>query len=141
MDLWIALNDTLNYCGGLISTISFIVSIVIFFKTGQIKKSIKNLLNHEKYSSQKQKVQSNLQGILDSIQKDDIFDEKLLGEIYREIAALEHYTIFFDRKMSKNMKNMQKILKKEYSNIRKDEIVFAVNKVLGDLDINEVYIG
>lgn len=141
MKLWIALNDALNYCGGLISTVSFIVSIVIFFKTGQIKKSIKNMLNYEKYSNQKQKTQDNLQGILESIREDDIFDEKLLGEIHREIAALEHYTIFFDRKTSKNMKSMQKILKKEYSKIRRDEIVVAINKVLGDLDINEVYIG
>lgn len=138
MEVWLKINDYLNYCGGLISTISFRVSIFIFVKTGQIKKSIKNLLSHEKYSVQKVKAKTRLEGILDSIQKDDIFDKELMGEIQREISALEHYAFFFDKKMGKNI---QKVLEKPYSNNKRDEVVIAINKILGDLDITEIYVG
>lgn len=141
MEVWLKINDYLNYYGGLISTISFLVSIFIFVKTGQIKKSIKNLLSHEKYSVQKVKAKTRLEGILDSIQKDDIFDKELMGEIQREISALEHYAVFFDKKMGKNMKNIQKVLEKPYSNNKRDEVVIAINKILGDLDITEIYVG
>lgn len=101
MEVWLKINDYLNYCGGLISTISSLVSIFIFVKTGQIKKSIKNLLSHEKYSVQKVKAKTRLEGILDSIQKDDIFDKELMGEIQREISALEHYAFFLIKKWEK----------------------------------------
>lgn len=141
IELWTNANKWLNSYGGLISTISFIVSVFIYFKTGQIKKSIKSLLSHEKYNDQKKKAKMNLQGILESIEKDNIFDEKLLGEIHREISALEHYTVFFDRKMNKNMKDIQKVLKNNFSDIKKEEIIITINKILGDLDISEVYIG
>lgn len=45
---------------------------------------------------------------------------------------------FFDKKMGKNM---QKVLEKPYSNNKRDEVVIAINKILGDLDITEIYVG
>ncbi|MCI8891467.1 MAG: hypothetical protein HFH34_09030 [Eubacterium sp.] len=139
--IWKDINDWLNFYGGFISTVSFIVSLLIYFKTGQIKNNIKSLLSHEKYLQQKEKSKNNFQGILDSIQKDHIFDQKLLGEIHREISALDHYRLFFDRKMMKNMNDIKRVLKKDTAYMKCTEMIVAINKILGDLDIDEIYVG
>ena len=140
-ELWQKANEWLNSYGGLISTISFLVSIFIFIKTGQIKNSIKSLLSHDKYLEQKKKAKNKLEGILDSVEKDDIFDNKIFGEINREISALDHYAIFFDKKMKTNVKEMKKIINCEFKDANKHEITIKLNKILGDLDINDVYVG
>ncbi|MFI3214719.1 MAG: hypothetical protein R3Y24_15500 [Eubacteriales bacterium] len=140
-ELWKKANEWLNSYGGLISTISFFVSIFIYVKTGQIKNSIKSLLNHDKYLKQKKKAQNKLQGMLDSIEKDDVFDNKILGEINREISALDHYAIFFDKKMKTNIKGIKKVINCKYQDIDKQDITIKLNKILEDLDINDVYVG
>lgn len=148
-EVWIRFNELFNFCGGLISTISFIVSILIFFKTGQIKKNIKNMLSHDKYVVKRKAANKNLEGILASIEKDKIFDNRILGEIHREISSLEHYSIFFDIKMQRNMKSMKRLLEKynkNYNNKNKNDIlrhefIMAINKILGDLDIDDIYLG
>ncbi len=138
---WGDFNSWLNIYGGFISLVSLVFSVIIFFLTGQIKKNIKNLLNHDKYISQKKKTKEKLEGILGSIKEDNIFDIKLIGEVSREISSLEHYSIFFDKKTKKNIEDINIILNKGFSDIESDELIKSINKVIGDLDINDIYVG
>lgn len=142
-ELWDNTNNWLNCYGGLISTISLFLSIFIYIKTGQIKSNIKNLLNHDNYEKRKNQAKKKLEGVLESIEKDEIFDDKLLGEINREIAALEHFSVFFDRKTKKNINLLKKQLNQKYELIEKGKhnLIIIINKVIGDLEVKETYLG
>ena len=142
-ELWYDIYHLLNSYGGFISTVSLFLSIFIYIKTGQIKNNIKNMLNHENYNRKKNQAKKKLEGVLDSIEKDDIFDEKLLGEVNREIAALEHYSIFFDRKTKKNINLLKKQLNKDFDQIneKKYNLISTIYKVIGDLEIKDNYFG
>lgn len=141
--IWKSVNDWLNGYGGFIGAVSLLLSVFIYAKTGQIKNNIKNLLNHENYEKRKKQTKKKLEGILESVNKDDIFDVMILGEISREIAALEHYSIFFDRRTKKNINLLKKQLNKEFSQIAKEKhkLISLINKVIGDLEIMETYLG
>lgn len=142
-ELWDDTNNWLNCYGGLISTISLFLSIFIYIKTGQIKSNIKNLLNHDNYERRRNQAKKKLEGVLESIEKDNIFDDKLLGEINREIAALEHFSVFFDRKTKKNINLLKKQLNQNYELIEKEKhnLIIIINKVIGDLEVKETYLG
>lgn len=142
-ELWDDINNWLNCYGGLISTISLFLSIFIYIKTGQIKNNIKNLLNHDNYEKRRNQAKKKLEGLLESIEQDDIFDDKLLGEINREIAALEHFSVFFDRKTKKNINLLKKQLNQNYELIKKEKhnLIIAINKLIGDLEVKETYLG
>ena len=118
-ELWADINNWLNCYGGLISTISLFLSIFIYIKTGQIKNNIKNLLNHDNYEKRRNQAKKKLEGLLESIEQDNIFDDKLLGEINREIASLEHFSVFFDRKTKKNINLLKKQLNQNYELIKR----------------------
>ena len=142
-ELWADINNWLNCYGGLISTISLFLSIFIYIKTGQIKNNIKNLLNHDNYEKRRNQAKKKLQGLLESIEQDNIFDDKLLGEINREIASLEHFSVFFDRKTKKNINLLKKQLNQNYELIKKEKhnLIIAINKLIGDLEVKETYLG
>lgn len=84
--IWKNVNDWLNGYGGFISAVSLLLSVFIYIKTGQIKNNIKNLLNHENYEKRKKQAKKKLEGILESINEDNIFDVMILGEISRSIC-------------------------------------------------------
>jgi hypothetical protein len=142
-ELWADINNWLNCYGGLISTISLFLSIFIYIKTGQIKNNIKNLLNHDNYEKRRNQAKKKLEGLLESIEQDNIFDDKLLGEINREIASLEHFSVFFDRKTKKNINLLKKQLNQNYELIKKEKhnLIIAINKLIGDLEVKETYLG
>lgn len=142
-ELWDNVNNGLNCYGGLISAISLLLSIFIYIKTGQIKNNIKNLLNHDNYEKRRNQAKKKLEGLLESIEQDNIFDDKLLGEISREIAALEHFSVFFDRKTKKNINLLKKQLNQNYELIKKEKhnLIISINKLIGDLEVKETYLG
>lgn len=99
--MWHQINILLNDVGGLISLIGIVLSILITIKTGQIKRSVKNLLDHNQYMKQKSICREKLEGLLKSITEDNLFDNGIVGEISREVATLTHYEVYFDRKTKK----------------------------------------
>lgn len=142
-EIWSSINNELNSYGGFISAVSLLFSIFIYIKTGQIKNNIKNLLNYENYDKRKKQAKDKLEGILESINQDDIFDGRLLGEISREIEALEHFSVFFDRKTKGNINKLKKQIDRDFEQIKveKNKLINTINKVIGDLEINETYLG
>lgn len=140
-DIWVGINLWLNSIGGLISLVSLGLSIFIYIKTGQIKNNIKNLLNHDKYIKQQEKSKEHLSGILNSITKDNIFDISIIKEIICEIALLEHYSVFFDKKTKRHIKGIKKILKKDISDIKCNKLILEISKVIGDLKFKDTYLG
>ncbi|MBQ4059425.1 MAG: hypothetical protein IJD40_10905 [Lachnospiraceae bacterium] len=142
-ELWDDFNNWLNFYGGLISIIGLIFSFFTYYRTGQIKSNIRNLLKHDNYERVKKQSKKNFVGILDSITKDDVLDEKLIGEVNRQIAILEHYSIFFDAKTRRNIKSLKKELEKNIHDviINKQVLITELNKVIGDLEYKETYLG
>ena len=140
-EIWCSINKFLNDYSGLVGAVSLLFSFFIFVKTGQIKKNIKSLLSHKDYEIRKKKAKKELEGMLASICKDDIFDDKLLGEVSREIASLEHYSLFFDKKTKRNIKELKKELEKDAYNRNKNNVIRSINKVIGDIEIKETYLG
>ena len=61
----------------------------------------------------------------------------------REIASLEHFSVFFDRKTKKNINLLKKQLNQNYELIKKEKhnLIIAINKLIGDLEVKETYLG
>lgn len=141
LELWKSFNKLLNDYGGLIGFVSLIFSIIVFVKTEQIKNNIKNLLNHKDYEKIKGKVKNKLEGIVDSIKKDNIFDNALVGEIVKEISTLSHYSIYFDKRTTKDINTIEKLLANDISEINSGQLYKELNKIIGDLSVNNTYLG
>lgn len=141
LELWKSFNKLLNDYGGLIGFVSLIFSIIVFVKTEQIKNNIKNLLNHKDYEKIKGKVKNKLEGIVDSIKKDNIFDNALVGEILKEISTLSHYSIYFDKRTTKDINTIEKLLANDISEINSGQLYKELNKIIGDLSVNNTYLG
>ena len=141
LELWKSFNKLLNDYGDLIGFVSLIFSIIVFVKTEQIKNNIKNLLNHKDYEKIKGKVKNKLEGIVDSIKKDNIFDNALVGEILKEISTLSHYSIYFDKRTTKDINTIEKLLANDISEINSGQLYKELNKIIGDLSVNNTYLG
>lgn len=140
--MWDNINKELNIYGGLVGLISLIMTIFIYFRTGQIKKNIKNLLSHENYLVKKKKGKKDLQSIVDSINEDEIYDQRLLGEISKTISIIDRYALFLDVKTKKNIKNIRKLLSADINELEKrNEMIICLNEIIGALEVDDPYVG
>ncbi|MET0017958.1 hypothetical protein [Oscillibacter sp.] len=91
-----ALLNKLNEAGGLISIISLLLSIFIWFSTGSIKRSIIQKRQIKEYKTAKRSSVKRLKSIAASIQSDSLFDNAIKVELLTEINALVKYKGFID---------------------------------------------
>lgn len=91
-----ALLNKLNEAGGLISIISLLLSIFIWFSTGSIKRSIIQKRQIKEYKTAKRSSVKRLKSIAASIQSDSLFDNAIKVELLTVINALVKYKGFID---------------------------------------------
>lgn len=135
-----SIHKLVNETSGWIGLISFILSILIAIRTSDIRKEITKKLKMDKYIDQKNRSLQRLNGIIKSMDKDNLFDEKLVNEIVREVSMLKHYKSFMDKHTRKNYDDLSEYIAKEFSLITRVELNRKMNRLAGDLSIKEVRI-
>lgn len=94
--VWNAILSGLNKYGGLISFISLLLSIFIWWTTGNIRKTIIQKRQYQEYKLDKQAAVKHLGEINASIELDKLYDNGMKTELLKEINKLLKYKGFID---------------------------------------------
>ena len=131
-------NCILNTYGGLISLVSLLLTIFLAFTSNNIKKEIKKSLYNRELSENRKEylksISSNIQGICQNIQKDDIFDAQLMGEIMETVGKLERYNTIFPQNVNRDLQYIHRELGKNNPGINKEQVVKKLSYIKGSLD-------
>ncbi len=128
-----------NQIGGLISLVSLVFSIVIWYATGNIKKSIRQSKEIEEYKGGKKQAVKKLSELSSSIDKDRLFDNRMKTELLQEINRLLKYKVFVDGQTRWYIWRINRTLKKAAINEKNaDKIVSYVAKLCGRMSVDPV---
>jgi hypothetical protein len=130
--------NTLNQWGGLISLIGLFFSCLVFIWTGNIKKNITRNLEYKTYKQSKHETIKSLKSLIDSLDKDDLKDYAYQSELLIEINKLSRHKGFVDTKSKFKIWRLNHILKKGLTDKNKQEVVWLLSIVLGQLNLDPV---
>ena len=137
--MWNSFLQLLNLYGGLIGLISLVLTMLISFTTGNIKRNITQVKQLKQYKSGKQASISHLKEIAASIKMDQIYDNDIKTELLMETNKLLKYEVFLDAHCKYYIFRINWILRKNSINQKNaHQIVSYVAKICGRMSVNPV---
>lgn len=131
--------EFLNLFGGLVSIVSLVISVVIWYTTGNIKKSVIQAREIEGYKGGKKQAIKKLNELSSSISADNIQDNRMKSELLQEVNRLSKYKVFLDWQARWYIWCINATLKSSsISDENVDKIVFYVAKLCGRMSVDPV---
>lgn len=140
MPSWISeMLSTLNLFGGLISLVSLLVSVVIWYTTGNIKKSVIQSREIDGYKGGKKQAIKKLSELASSIEADNIRDNRIKTELLQEVNRLSRYKVFLDLRARWYIWRINvELQSSSINNNNADKIVSYVAKLCGRMSVDPV---
>lgn len=131
--------EFLNLFGGLVGILSLVLSIVIWYTTGNIKKSVIQSREIEGYKGGKKQAIKKLSELSSSIEADNIRDNRIKTELLQELNRLSKYKVFLDWRARWYIWCINATLKSSsINNTNADKIVSYVAKLCGRMSVDPV---
>lgn len=134
-----SLLEFFNRIGGLVSLFSLMFSVIIWYATGNIKKSIRQSKEIEEYKGGKKRAIKKLSELASSIEADKLYDNKMKTELLQEVNRLLKYKVFVDWHARWYIWRINCILKNTTINKKNaDKIISYVAKLCGRMSVDPV---
>lgn len=131
--------EFLNLFGGLVGLLSLLLSIVIWYTTGNIKKSVIQSREIEGYKGGKKQAVKKLSELASSMEADNIQDNRMKTELLQEVNRLSRYKVFLDWRARWYIWRINATLKSSSINDENvDRIVSYVARLCGRMSVDPV---